>query len=49
MIKVPPIIRRFLAKNYDMHNIPIGSQEVINNLQHLPSKIGVFFAGTSTH
>ncbi|XP_025193514.1 structural maintenance of chromosomes protein 5 [Melanaphis sacchari] len=45
MIQAPSVIRRYLAKNYDMQNIPIGSKEVINNLQRLPSNIGFFFAG----
>lgn len=45
MIKAPPVIRRYLVKNYDLHNIPIGTNEVINNMQHLPANIGFFFAG----
>lgn len=45
MIQAPTVIRRYLARNYDMQNIPIGSKEVINNLQSLPSNIGFFFAG----
>lgn len=45
MIKVPHVIKRYLAKNYDMYNIPIGSKEVINNMQQLPESIGYFFAG----
>jgi len=49
MIQVPSVIRRYLARNYDMQNIPIGSKEVINNLQNLPSNIGFFFAGDLTN
>lgn len=45
LIRVPSVIKRYLMKNYDMHNIPIGSKEVINHLQHLPNNIGFFFAG----
>ncbi|XP_050443520.1 structural maintenance of chromosomes protein 5 [Adelges cooleyi] len=45
MIKAPPVIRRYLIKNYGLHNIPIGSKEVINNMQHIPNNIGLFFAG----
>lgn len=45
MIKVPSIIRRFLIHNYQMHNIPIGSQDVMDNMQNLPKDIGFFFAG----
>lgn len=45
MIKAPSVIRRYLVKNYDMHNIPIGTNQVISNMQHIPSNIGVFFAG----
>lgn len=45
MIKAPHIIKRYLARNYDMYNIPIGSNEVINNMQHLPENIVYFFAG----
>jgi len=47
MIQAPTVIRRYLARNYDMQNIPIGSKEVINNLQSLPSNIGFFFAGNT--
>ncbi|XP_022172006.1 structural maintenance of chromosomes protein 5 isoform X2 [Myzus persicae] len=45
MIRVPPVIRRCLARSYDMHNIPIGSKEVFNHMQNLPKNIGFFFAG----
>jgi len=45
MIKAPSVIKRYLARNYNMHNIPIGSKDVMNNIQHLPKNIGVFFAG----
>lgn len=45
MIQAPTVVRRYLARNYNMQNIPIGSKEVINNLQSLPSSIGFFFAG----
>lgn len=45
MIQAPSVIKRYLARNYDMQNIPIGSKEVINNIQNLPSGIGFFFAG----
>lgn len=45
MIKVPSVISRFLIKNYNMHNIPIGSNEVINHVHKLPNDIGIFFAG----
>lgn len=45
MIKVPSVIKRYLIRNYDMQNIPIGSKEVMNNIQKLPQNIGVFFAG----
>ncbi|XP_026817249.1 structural maintenance of chromosomes protein 5 [Rhopalosiphum maidis] len=45
MIQAPTVIKRYLARNYDMQNIPIGSKEVINNLQNLPNNIGFFFAG----
>jgi len=48
MIQAPTVIRRYLARNYDMQNIPIGSKEVINNLQNLPNNIGFFFAGNAT-
>ncbi|VVC40914.1 Hypothetical protein CINCED_3A020659 [Cinara cedri] len=44
LINAPPIIKRYLARNYDLHNIPIGSNEVLNNMQHLPNDIGFFFA-----
>lgn len=47
MIRVPPVIRRCLARSYDMHNIPIGSKEVFNHMQNLPKNIGFFFAGNS--
>jgi len=47
MIQTPSIIRRYLARSYDMHNIPIGSKEVLNHMKNLPSKIGFFFAGNS--
>lgn len=46
MIKVPHLIRRYLIKNYNLHNIPIGSKEVINNINNLPNDISFFFAGT---
>lgn len=49
MIKVSPIIRRYLARNYNLHNIPIGSKEVINNIQRLPDYIHYFFAGKSIY
>ncbi|KAL4131729.1 hypothetical protein QTP88_009002 [Uroleucon formosanum] len=45
MIQAPPVIRRYLAKSYDMQNIPIGSKEVFNHMQNLPHNIGFFFAG----
>ncbi|XP_016657266.1 structural maintenance of chromosomes protein 5 [Acyrthosiphon pisum] len=45
MIQAPPVIRRYLTKSYDMQNIPIGSKEVFNHMQSLPSKISFFFAG----
>lgn len=48
MISIPSVIKRYLAKSYDMHNIPIGSKEVINHIQKLPNNISVFFAGSFT-
>lgn len=48
MIQAPPVIRRYLAKSYDMQNIPIGSKEVFNHMQNLPHNIGFFFAGNSS-
>ena len=35
MIQAPSVIKRYLARNYDMQNIPIGSKEVINNIQNI--------------
>lgn len=49
MIKVPSVISRFLIKNYNIHNIPIGSNDVINHVHTLPNDIGIFFAGNSIH
>lgn len=48
MIKVPSVIKRYLAKSYNMQNIPIGSDEVINHIEKLPNNISMFFAGNST-
>jgi len=48
MIQAPSIIRRYLARSYDMQNIPIGSKEVFNHMQNLPNNIRLFFAGNAT-
>lgn len=45
MIKAPSVIKRYLVKNYGMHNIPIGGKEVMNHVNSLPENLGFFFSG----
>jgi len=45
LIEAPPTIMKYLVPMYHLHNIPIGTNEVEDNTDHVPHNLRCYFSG----
>lgn len=45
LIEAPSIIMKYLVAMYNLNNIPVGTNQVDNNIDHIPNNIRYYFSG----
>lgn len=48
LIEAPPSIMKYLVPMYHLHNIPIGTNKVEDNTDHVPRSLRCYFSGMQT-
>lgn len=45
LIEAPPAIMKYLVSMYHLNNIPVGTNEIENNTNHIPRNLSCYFSG----
>ncbi|XP_067207450.1 structural maintenance of chromosomes protein 5 [Linepithema humile] len=49
LIEAPPTITKYLVSMYQLHNIPVGTNEVENNTEHIPQSLSCYFSPNNVY